>query len=330
MTDSNDWEKQIDLVYLWCDGQDPVFIAEKNQRLKGLNLPFTEENLGNKRYVEHDELRYSLRSVIAYVPWVRHIYIVTNNQIPNWLKLHPKISIIDHSDIIPGELRPVFSAITIEMYLNKIPNLSEWFLFANDDMFFNRKLEPEDFFTKDGKPIVWLSQPEKMDENRATSILKEQRTDWYKTLVRSWMLYRKKKKVDIPFYTPAHSIDAYKKEYFSQTLEDFPEMKTTNSQPFRTGEEITRIMFSYEMINAFSCPFILKKKANFLERMIARLNPSLDYVSVARENIVKLKRDISVFNPKTFCLNAISDKDVELTRQYFQERWPEPAPWEKI
>lgn len=40
----------------------------------------------------HQELRFSLRSIEMYAPWVRNIYIVTNGQIPYWLDLsHPRL-----------------------------------------------------------------------------------------------------------------------------------------------------------------------------------------------------------------------------------------------
>jgi hypothetical protein len=34
---------------------------------------------------DRDELRYSLRSLQQYMPWCRHLYIVTNGQVPQWL-----------------------------------------------------------------------------------------------------------------------------------------------------------------------------------------------------------------------------------------------------
>ena len=45
----------------------------------------------------YQELRYSLRSIDIHAPWIRHIYIVTNGQIPYWLDLdNPRISIVTH------------------------------------------------------------------------------------------------------------------------------------------------------------------------------------------------------------------------------------------
>ena len=39
------------------------------------------------RYRDNNELRYSLRSLAKFAPWIRHVYIVTNGQIPYWLDL---------------------------------------------------------------------------------------------------------------------------------------------------------------------------------------------------------------------------------------------------
>lgn len=55
------------------------------------------ENISKNRFFDNDELKYSLRSLHQYAPWIRYIYIVTNGQIPRWLNLeHPKIRIITH------------------------------------------------------------------------------------------------------------------------------------------------------------------------------------------------------------------------------------------
>ena len=106
------------------------------------------------RFVQVDELKYSLRSVEKYIPWIYHIYIVTDRQVPEWLDInHPKITIVDHSEIIPKEYIPVFNSNAIETRIHKIPGLSEHFLYANDDLFFNRPLD-KNFFFKEGKPII--------------------------------------------------------------------------------------------------------------------------------------------------------------------------------
>ncbi len=321
----------IDFVYLWCDGSDPVFARQKLARMKQANPALVDENIGDVRYIQYDELRYALRSVYTYAPWFRHIFIITNHQRPSWFAEHPKVSIVDHTEIIPSSLLPTFSSICIEMYLDRIPGLSEHFIYANDDIMLNRPLEPSDFFSENGKPVVWMdrAQEHRITPDVAHKILSDPAiNDWRKTVIRAWSLYRKKSGKPIRYHQPAHSVDAYSKALFRNVLEKNPELYTANSAPFRTGNEISRVLFSYEMVNTFGCQCVFKHKTNLWSRLKNRLAP-VEMVAIIHENIKKIKRDIRVFNPKTVCFNNLTDNSADEAIAYLKKRFPAPAPWEK-
>ncbi|EDV28564.1 uncharacterized protein TRIADDRAFT_51611 [Trichoplax adhaerens] len=54
-------------------------------------------NMASNRFSDNQELRFSIRSVERYAPWVRKIFIVTNGQIPSWLNLeNPRVQIVTH------------------------------------------------------------------------------------------------------------------------------------------------------------------------------------------------------------------------------------------
>lgn len=325
------YSQEIDFVFLWCDGSDPKFIERKIARMKEANPDLVEENVGDIRYVQHDELKYALRSVALYAPWIRHIFVVTDNQRPSWLNDHPKVSVIDHKEIIPAKLLPVFSSICIEMYLDKIPGLSEHFIYANDDMILNRRLEPCDFFTSNGKPIVWMSKKDerKITPEIADKILNDSSiNDWQKTVIRAWDVYRKKSSNPILYHSPAHSIDAFTKTLFRKVIKRYPELLEANSAPFRTGNEISRVLFSYEMVNTFHCQCIFNQKVNFLARLRNKFFP-VEMLAIVRDNVKKMKRDIRVFNPKTVCINNLTDEKAVEAIAYLKSRLPTPAPWEK-
>ena len=133
----------IDLVYLWVDGNNPEWLARRAAFLDAK----TDNSLTNSRsYLNNDELKYSLRSVERYAPWIRNIFILTDNQKPKWLDIsNPKIKIIDQNDILPNKSLPCFNSNVLEHFLYKIPNLSEHFLLSNDDMFLNRTVLPNTF-----------------------------------------------------------------------------------------------------------------------------------------------------------------------------------------
>ena len=130
---------KIDMVFTYCDGTDPKFIEEKNRFLK------EKDKVNNKpiRYININEIVYSVRSVLKFMPWINMIYIITNKQIPP-IELNPKVKIIDHTEIIPKKYLPTFNSDVIESFIHNIPELSEIFLYNNDDMMHTRNVNISD------------------------------------------------------------------------------------------------------------------------------------------------------------------------------------------
>jgi hypothetical protein len=93
----------IDVVYTWVNGSDPIWHATMSEykhrelmrrkygegweKLLGVNAPADTKTGSANRYRDSNELKYSLRSLVKYAPWVRRIFIVTANQVPSWLNL---------------------------------------------------------------------------------------------------------------------------------------------------------------------------------------------------------------------------------------------------
>ncbi|MEU1144415.1 stealth family protein [Streptomyces sp. NPDC005863] len=143
----------IDLVYTWVDGSDPDLTARRESFRTGPDAPrIHARETGTSRYTSRNELKYSLRSVEMYAPFIRNIYLVTDGQRPDWLAPHaPGIQVIDHKDIFadPTAL-PVFNSHAIETQLHHIPGLSEHYLYLNDDVFFTRPATAGQFFHGNG------------------------------------------------------------------------------------------------------------------------------------------------------------------------------------
>lgn len=153
--DSNEWPMPlgrvslpVDIVYTWVDGDDSEWQSKRAAHRFEENAP-ADANIAS-RYKSRDELRYSLRSVEMYASWVNHIYVVTDQQCPEWLdKSHPKITVVDHSQIFEPDELPVFNSHAIEARLHRIEGLAENFIYMNDDVFLGRPVRPELFFQGD-------------------------------------------------------------------------------------------------------------------------------------------------------------------------------------
>ena len=101
-----------------------------------------------------------IRCVRKFMPWVRDIIILLaqESQKQGWMDGYG-IKVAYHRDFIPKEHLPTFNSRTIEMYLHKIPGLSDMFVYGNDDIFPLSPLEETEFFL-DGRPCqIYVEVP---------------------------------------------------------------------------------------------------------------------------------------------------------------------------
>ncbi|MDF9816438.1 stealth conserved region 3 domain-containing protein [Streptomyces sp. SPB162] len=155
----DDIDFPVDAVYTWVDGSDPVWAESRDRVLKEHGLEPKGSATDNARFRSRDELRYSLRSLDMHAPWIRTIYLVTDDQVPGWLDTsHTRVKIVSHREIFGDTGRlPSFNSHAIESRLHRIEGLSEQFLYMNDDVFFGRTVTPELFFTGTGLPKFFRS-----------------------------------------------------------------------------------------------------------------------------------------------------------------------------
>lgn len=113
------------------------------------------------RFRSWGTLRYLFRSIDKYLPFIDRIVLIVAqpSQVPIWVNRNT-VKIIYHQDFIPKEFLPTFNSCTIESFLYNIEDLSDRFIYINDDMFAINSCELEDFFT-DTKPNIRFVTNEK-------------------------------------------------------------------------------------------------------------------------------------------------------------------------
>ncbi|XP_042324994.1 N-acetylglucosamine-1-phosphotransferase subunits alpha/beta isoform X2 [Sceloporus undulatus] len=129
--------------------------------LSSISQSKQDEDISASRFEDNEELRYSLRSIERHAPWVRHIFIVTNGQIPSWLNLdNPRLTIVTHQDIFQNLSHlPTFSSPAIESHIHRIAGLSQKFIYLNDDVMFGKDVWPDDFYSHSKGQKVYLTWP---------------------------------------------------------------------------------------------------------------------------------------------------------------------------
>jgi hypothetical protein len=144
----------LDVVITHVDLQAPGFekLLQHWQAVYQINSDSASAN----RYRNFDELKFNIESLRHNAGrLVRKIFVVVNSveHVPTWLVPTDDLKIITHKDIFTPEWKavehpylPTFNSLVIESFLHRIPGLSPFFVYANNDQFIGRRLSVWDLF----------------------------------------------------------------------------------------------------------------------------------------------------------------------------------------
>lgn len=151
----------IDAVIAWVDGNDPRHVEKRNRYREDQSVH--AEATRSTRFDQSGEIYFCIASILKYAPFVRKIWIITDDQRPAMIDEFAraglcspdKIEIVDHKTILSGyeQYLPTFNSLVIESAMYRIPGLADRFIYFNDDFFLNRPQTAEDWFTDDG-PVI--------------------------------------------------------------------------------------------------------------------------------------------------------------------------------
>ena len=153
------WHDPIDAVITWVDGLDPAHL-QKRQIFMGSAPHLFHENATNPhRWACNGEIYLCLASLEHNAPWLRKIWIITDEQSPDLSRLsaplRAKVHLVDHSEIFAnhGAALPTFNSLAIETFMWNIKDISDRFIYFNDDVFLTAPCQKSDFFSPSG-PIL--------------------------------------------------------------------------------------------------------------------------------------------------------------------------------
>ncbi|MCR4827907.1 MAG: Stealth CR1 domain-containing protein [Bacteroidales bacterium] len=231
----------IDAVITWVDGADPAHAAK--MRKYGGKFTFVDDDVaGSTRYANNGEIYRCVASIRKYAPFIRTIFIVTDNQDPHIPEGNIPVVVVDHKDIFRGheEHLPVFNSVAIETMTWRIPGLAEHYIEFNDDFMLCAPATREDFFDPDGVPVcytkvysmtyVWLTRMMKFHEHGHKKVT-------FKGLTRNGALLAGAKMHMLKLY---HTPRALNRTFFEQWFEKHPEQMERNiSCRFRDANQFS-------------------------------------------------------------------------------------------
>lgn len=320
----------IDLVYCWCDNADPVWSEKRRKTAERLGIALVGDENGDCRCVDNDDLLHSLRSACLYAPWLRRIYIVMDDDArpPSWLKDGERLRIVRHSEFIPKEKLPSFNSYSIEHFLFAIPGLSNRFLYANDDMMFNRPVLPDFFFAGDGCPVC------RYGRSHADKDLRCPRTPYLTAVARAEDLLLNRFGLHGEFakayrMAPHHNIDAYLRSDYESCHEVFrEEVGSAASFPFRRNGDIERTLYMGYALCKGHGHFRRARFRAILNRPWYKrlLRPGYaDSLEFLGRKWMAAEPLLCRFNPALFCFNDSTRSTLEdrlWLRDFYARRFP--------
>jgi hypothetical protein len=317
---ADDCEFPIDLVYTWVDDADPAWQAKKAQRIGAGSAAIDEASHHAARFTNRDELRYSLRSAAMYAGFFRKIFVVTDDQVPDWLAAERAgIEIVDHRAIFDDASHlPSFNSNAIESQLHRIPGLSEHFVYMNDDFFFGRHVLASLCFEPNGLPRVF---PSTSRLELATAGVGDDQ------LIRSRQRARDLLATEFGRVVTRklkHAPYALRRSLLDEMEAKFPdEFRATASHPFRQPTDVpfAAFMFGYYAY--------LSGRATLSDLRYAYFDLR------SRWHVDRLRAPASVLGYETFCLNDTPSGEIDpavqdrVVHRFLQAVFPVPSPYER-
>ena len=228
--------EKIDLVIPYVDNTDKVWQQCFMDYCKAHNLMNKVADLHTDRYEDIGLINYQLKLVNKNMPWVNKIFLLLMNREQAPKNLPSNVEIIYHARFIPQRFLPTFNSTTIEMFLWNIPNLSEYFIYANDDMIPMKPLKPTDFFTENGK--IKLNWWEENSHDLFNMFRFQCHNSYNHTLIRLRKQFDKSK-----YYRPEHTMTPMVKSHCKQAYDLLSDLIHKHIRAFRTEYQYNQYIY---------------------------------------------------------------------------------------
>ena len=315
---ASDLRFDIDIVFSWVDGAELEWQRIRARRMESYIIG--EGDGSEARFRQLDELKYALRSVNLFAPWIRNIYIVTDSGAPAWLAEHPRVTILPSETFFANlDDLPTHNSHAVESQLHNIPGISEHFLYSNDDMFFGRPVQPGVFFSPGGvsKFIEAGTRIGMGDSNPARSGFENA------ARVNRRLLQQKFGKLITRHLE--HAVTPLRTSVLRELEREFPEdFARTGASAFRQATDIsvTNSLYHYYAL--------------MTGRAVVQTDARVKYVDTTMRSGLKAMRTLlKKRSYDFFCLNDGSFPELSVedraaaVKAFLEDYFPIAAPWEK-
>jgi hypothetical protein len=309
---------EIDMVFSWVDGTAIEFQRARAKRMAAYVVGEGDDS--EARYRQIDELKYALRSVYMFAPWVRRIFIATDSPRPAWLaEDDPRVTIMPSEKFFKNlSDLPTHNSHAVEAQLHRIPGISEHFLYSNDDMFFGRPVSPDLFYSPGG-----ITKFVEADTRIGLGQNALHRSGFENAArVNRELLQNRFGRVTTRHLE--HCAAPLRKSVLFEMEQEFSaEFARTAASPFRSSTDIsvTNSFYHYYALMTGRAVVQTEAKVRYIETTLKTAFKEMD-------TLLK-KRSMDMF-----CLNDGSKPEIEVEERttavisFLERYFPFPAPWE--
>nr|WP_227425780.1 stealth family protein [Pengzhenrongella sicca] len=315
---ATDIDFDIDLVFSWVDGNSPAYRAARALQAQGVVVGEGDDS--DARFLQIDELKYALRSVYMFAPWVRHIFIATDSDRPAWLAEHPSVTLVRGEDhFLDPSVLPTHNSQAVESQLQHIEGLSEHFLYSNDDMFLGRPVGPDMFFSPGGvTKFIEASTRIGLGDNHLDRSGFENAARVNRTL-----LYERFGRITTRHLE--HCATPLRRSVLLEMEREFAaEYAATAASRFRAKDNIsvTNSLYHYYALLTGRAVTQENAKVKYVDTTLVSGLASLDQL------LKKRSHDFFCLNDSSFPEVSPDERNLRVT-QFLERYFPVAAPWEK-
>jgi hypothetical protein len=328
-------QKNVKKEYLKIVEKEPidVFIKYIDLRDRSLNRTGIKQIYKDE---DNEELRYSVRSILQYIPWVRKIFIVMPNKKVRYFmpieEINDKIVYVNDKDFLGYDSANIF-AFSFSLYKMEKFGISKNFIYMEDDYFIGRPLKKSDFFYYDEKekkvfPYVVTNFFEELN--------KQSRLDYY------YKLYNIRKTLKAHGYKgwifSILSTDKYFIERYNISIISTAFTHCAKAENIDDLREIFEEILFYKYINetlyspirhimTLNQPHFVNLYELNIKRRKVHMIPS-QYINM--EDVNKHSLDTELFVLNTCGNNVPTKEEYSALTKAMKVRFPKPSPYEIV
>ena len=315
-------DEPVDILIKYIDLRDPNLIRGKIHQIE--------------KDFDNEELRYSIRSILKNIPWIRKIFILMPNDKIRYFKevkyINEKIVYVKDKDIL-GYDSSNCNAFIYRFWMMKKFGISDNIIIMDDDCFIGNKLDKKDFFyVKNGKvaPLITTSKFLKINKEE---------------VVKKLEIYKKKAKLskeeqnqDIFVYVKFLTYN-FIFNIFNKTFNDslFIPYYTHNAIPINLNDakEIYDLVYNSKYkYNTLDCPYRHSEYIHFQilisSYTFIKHNKKINNIP---SKVIDLNNSISSDHKfSLFCINKgggnYSNLNLYKTKIFMEYLFPQATPYE--